>query len=159
MIRFPVRKSTSPVLASFPVLFFAFSLIGSWHRFDELCGYPIIHNSLFSLCLFFLVVTLHAQFMHTRLVHSCIQTFHSAIVRKKIIASFFNGPTSRYTGGFFQNHSTKHGSKSSNTEWRFLRPSDTMFTQNMTNLTLLNSVKIKPNNELLCARPDPQDGR
>ena len=37
---------------------------GSWHRFDELCGYPIIHNSLFSLCLFFLVVAVHAQFTH-----------------------------------------------------------------------------------------------
>ena len=46
LIRFPVRKSVSSVLSSV----FAYSLIGSWHRFVELCGYPIIHNSLFSLC-------------------------------------------------------------------------------------------------------------
>ena len=46
LIRFPVQKSVSSVLSSV----FAFSLFGSWHRFDELCGYPIIHNSLFSLC-------------------------------------------------------------------------------------------------------------
>ena len=32
------------------VVFSVFSVFGSWHRFDELCGYPIIHNSLFSLC-------------------------------------------------------------------------------------------------------------
>ena len=49
--------------------YFAFSLIGSWHQFDELCGYPIIHNSLFSL--FFLVVAVHAQFTHVWLkLHS-----------------------------------------------------------------------------------------
>ena len=62
---------------------FVFSFVfGSWHRFDELCGYPIIHNSLFFLC---------TQFTHARLFHSCIQTlicFHSAIVRIKKIASF-----------------------------------------------------------------------
>ena len=46
MIRFPVWKSVSSVL-SHVLLSVCF---GSWHRFDELCGYPIIHNSLFSLC-------------------------------------------------------------------------------------------------------------
>ena len=67
--------------------YFAFSLFGSWHRFDELCGYPIIQNSFFAvLCLFFS----WSQLMH----NSCMRVWftvafrlHCAIVRKKKMAS------------------------------------------------------------------------
>ena len=89
LIRFPVRKSTSPVLSSFPVLcaYFAFSLIGSWHRFDDLCGYPIIHNSLLSLCLFFLVGRsgMHNSRMFGSHLHS---DFSFRDCQEKIIASW-----------------------------------------------------------------------
>ena len=58
LIRFPVRKSVSSVLSH--ILFSA--CFGSWHRFDELCGNPIIHNSLFSLCTQFTHVWFTAAF-------------------------------------------------------------------------------------------------
>ena len=62
LIRFPVRKSTSPVLASFPVLC--------------ICCFQLL----------FVRVSYtvdSARTIHACLVHSCTQTFHSAIVRKK----------------------------------------------------------------------------
>ena len=48
--RFPVRKSVSSCSSHLLSSVLFFSVLWSWHRFDELCGYPIIHNSLFLLC-------------------------------------------------------------------------------------------------------------
>ena len=53
--------------------YFAFSLIGSWHRFDELCGYPIIQNSLFSalcVCFFSWSQCMHNSRMFGSQLHS-----------------------------------------------------------------------------------------
>ena len=72
LIRFPVGKSVSLVLSSVHILF----VIQSCTE----CVFVVFRQSTVD----------SARAIHARLVHSCIQTsicFHSAIVRKKIIAS------------------------------------------------------------------------
>ena len=71
MIRFPVRKSVSPLLSSVHILFVSQSCTA--------CVFLVFRQSTVD----------SARTIHARLVHSCIQTFHSAIVGKKIIASPF----------------------------------------------------------------------
>ena len=79
VIRFPVRKSVSSCLSHLlsSALFFCFWVLAPIRRIVRVSD----HTQ-------FVVLFVHA--IHARLVHSCIQTlicFHSAIVRKKIIAS------------------------------------------------------------------------
>ena len=71
MIRFTVRKASY-----FVSIIFCFqlclTLVGSWYRFDELCGYPIIIIRC-SLCV-------HNSQTFGSQLHSDLICFHSAIV-------------------------------------------------------------------------------